>query len=86
MDPNNDAGTLIAERPEHREQPEELSALLRTGNAMISQMAAMEKMLRIYNADNDTVRQAAGALASVPATRPWSSRVQGYGLCRAKHR
>jgi HD-GYP domain-containing protein (c-di-GMP phosphodiesterase class II) len=64
LDPNNDAGTLTAERPEHREQPEELSALLRTGNAMISQMTAMEKMLRIYNADNDTVRQAAGALVS----------------------
>ncbi len=61
---SNDQGTLTRERPEHRDQSEDTSVMLKAGNAVVSQMLAMEKLLKIYNADNDTVHQAAEALAS----------------------
>ena len=49
MDLNNDSSTLTKGPPEHRDHPEDTSAVLRVGNAMISQMVAMEKLLKIYN-------------------------------------
>lgn len=60
---SDDATTLTKERTERRDQPDDVSDVLRAGNSMISQMVAMEKLLKIYKSDNDTVRQAARALA-----------------------
>ena len=62
MEMSNDSHTLTRERADLREQADDLSEILRAGNSMISQMVAMEKLLKIYQADNDTVRQAARAL------------------------
>jgi HD-GYP domain-containing protein (c-di-GMP phosphodiesterase class II) len=64
VDLSDDSSTLTKDRAEHREQAEDLSAVLRAGNSMISQMVAMEKLLKIYNSDNDTVHQAAASLVS----------------------
>jgi HD-GYP domain-containing protein (c-di-GMP phosphodiesterase class II) len=61
---NDNSSTLTKERTENHEAQDDLSGVLRLGNSMISQMVAMEKLLRIYKPDNDTVRQGAAALAS----------------------
>jgi len=58
------SSTLTRNRTEYQEQDEELSHILRAGIAVVSQMVAMEKLLKIYNADNDTVRQAADTLVA----------------------
>jgi HD-GYP domain-containing protein (c-di-GMP phosphodiesterase class II) len=60
---SDDPTTLTREITERRGQPDDISDVLRAGNSMISQMVAMEKLLKIYKSDNDTVRQAARALA-----------------------
>jgi hypothetical protein len=60
---SDDPTTLTRERTERRDQPDDISDVLRAGNSMISQMVAMEKLLKIYKSDNDTVQQAARALA-----------------------
>lgn len=64
MDLTNDSSTLTKDKPENRDQSEDTSPVLRIGNAMVSQMVAMEKLLKIYNSDNDTVHQAAAALVA----------------------
>lgn len=64
MEMSDNSTTLTGERAEPRDKPEDVSEILRAGNSMISQMVAMEKLLKIYMPDNDTVRQGARALAN----------------------
>ncbi len=64
MDIDKAPCTSTEERPGLRDDAAELSDVLRAGNTLVGQMVAMEKLLRIYNADNETVRQAAASLMS----------------------
>jgi len=64
LETTNGLNESAVERGEPREDLEDTSQVLRTGNSMIGQMVGMEKLLKIYRPDNDTVHQAAKALCS----------------------
>jgi HD-GYP domain-containing protein (c-di-GMP phosphodiesterase class II) len=64
VDVSNDSTTLTSLKGDNREESEYVSEVLRSGNSMISQMVAIEKLLKLYRPDNDTVRQAVKALVT----------------------